>query len=356
MKKRKMNSKFNLNLHKEKKYLIKSMRSADTGGKALKNIEVIQKYLIKTEKSKNKFEKKFNKTFHYQLTQLNKKTLLIKNDKYQSIVKELFRNSIRKYIFKSPLCKYGYIKPKGYPGDYKIIEAIYNTKPLASKNTIGYLFDQFLLQDEYVQSIRDRKDKMKILLKNYISKNKSDKVKILNIACGSCREIRELLNEGFYTNKIIEFVLIDQDKECLNYSKKFLKGFPSNYKFHFLQSNVYSFFRNDTFEKKFGKFDFIYSIGLADYLSDMVLGDMILKGFGRLTKDGRFIIAHKNLKEFESIPSDWVCDWIFIPRNRDDVNTLLKIYLSSYNYNANFENLKSKLIFFIMLEKRIKLC
>jgi len=335
---------------------LKGSGDTNKGIEALKYIEVIKKYLSEIEGSQDKIEDKFFSTFYSHLFQLNSKALLIVDKDSRAKIKELFRERIKKYIFKSPLCRHGYTKPKGYPGDYKIIEAIYNGQPIASKNTIGFLFDQFFLQEEYVQAVRDRKDMMKKIFKSFIIQHKSKKMKILNIACGSCREIRELLNEDFSTRKAVDFVLIDQDKECLDYSKKHLSGCPANYKFHFLQSNVFSFFRNGEFEKKFGKFDLIYSIGLADYLSDIILGDMIQKGFGRLTMDGKFIIAHKNVKKFDSISSDWVCDWSFIPRDKNDIKGLINRYLVPNTYNIRYEYLKSKLIFFFTLENAAKPC
>jgi len=318
--------------------------------KVLALVEKIKKYLDETHATKRKNEKQFLRRFHSFLVRLNDQSSLISDTSTKIQIKKVFRKQIEKYISMSPLCHHGYIKPKGYPGDYKIVEAMYDNQPIATANTMGFLFDQFLLQAEYVQAVRDRKNAMKEALKKFITSKGSKKLKILNIACGSAREIRELLSEGFSTDKEIEFVLLDQDKECLDYAKQCLSNCASNFRFFFVQSNVYSFFRNKEFNRKFTEFNFVYSIGLADYLPDLVLEDMIHESFARLTEDGKLTIAHKNVREFDSVRSDWICDWNFIPRDKRDIQCLIhRCHINKFG--ICFRYLKTQLIFFFTLQK-----
>lgn len=326
------------------------------GTKALKLIEEIECYLRRIEVGRRKSQKFFLKELHGKIVKLNRQSLQIKDLEMRNQLKKIFRSRIKKYIDTSPFCRHGYTKPKGYPGDFRIVEAMYNNCSLAEKGTLGFLFDQFFLQAEYVQAVRDRKQMMKQMLKRFIKSAGLKELKILNIACGSSRELAELLDEGFFKDKKIDFVLLDQDWECLEYSRNRLLKCPANVRFHFVQNNVYSFFRSKINDVNLKEFDLIYSIGLADYLPDIVLGDMLYEGFSRLKKkDGKFIVAYKNIKEFGSVRSDWICDWNFVPRDRKDVQKLINDYVPRSHKNI-FRYFKSRLIFFSILRKADDQC
>ncbi len=165
----------------------------------------------------------------------------IKNDILLPRLKQFFRDSIGGHLFKSRYFRRGYTKPKGYPGDYQIIEAMYNNNPISKG--VGYLFDKYFLQVDYVRAVRDRKDSMKGFLKRFIYDYPVKEIKILNIACGSCREIRELIVEGSLRRQKISFNLIDQDKGALNFAKKEIAAliYSQRLKFNFFQYNVNKF-------------------------------------------------------------------------------------------------------------------
>lgn len=338
---------------KKNKGLFVGSDYADKGIEILKQMEVIKEFLDRFDKSRIKDKNKFQADLDSLLERLNRQAMELNDNGMIKKVKSLFRKHNEKHILESPLCKHGYLKPKGFAGDYQIIESIYNNEPMAQKNTMGLMFDMYLLDAEYVKAVRDRKDMMKEMLRDFILKSELKNLKILNIACGSCREIRELIQKGFKTDKIVDFVLVDQDGECLEFSKKALASAPKNYRFHYMQKNAVMFFRDSELEKKFGKFDFIYSIGLADYLANLILGDTIQKGFNRLRDGGEFIVAHKNVKEVDSVRSDWICDWDFIPRDTEDIDRVVKEYLSDEaNYVVGYRYLKSRLIFFLIIHKK----
>ena len=270
-------------------------------------------------------------------------------------LKQLFRNSIYEYISQSTFVKRGYCKPRGYPGDFEIIEAMYNNIPV-SKN-IGYLIDKYFLKNDYVQAVRDRKDKMKLFLKNFFYQSSNSEINILNLACGSCRELRELfIKERFMDEKRVIFDLIDQDEGALRFAKNELKNTSVRVKFNFLKRDVLDFFRNKKsfkMKKSIKSYDLIYSIGLADYLPNSVLGLLLKYSYCLLKENGRIIIAHKNTKRYTSPISDWGSDWKFIPRNKKDIEELLEKYIKKDGgkYKIKYFKEANKYIFFIELMK-----
>ena len=81
--------------------------------------------------------------------------LLVNGNALQAIVdkvdmkkiKQLFRELIGCWCYESPIVKMAYEKPRGYPGDYQLFELIYNNKPVAENDTIGFYWDKYFLNN-----------------------------------------------------------------------------------------------------------------------------------------------------------------------------------------------------------------
>lgn len=274
---------------------------------------------------------------------INKKAVLKK-------IKQTFRKQASNFINKIFLMQWGYDKPSGHPGDYKLIEMLYGNKPLSE----GFSFcgDKYLLKDSYVEAIRIRKDIMKNRLINFVKNSKTEKLNIMNLGSGSCREIRELLDSTkFPFSKELVLTLIDWDNDALEFSKKTLGKYHSvSIKFNFVQENIIDLYKTpDKYFKILRKQDLIYSIGLVDYLPNLILGEIIKFCFNLLKEEGTLILAHKNVKVHKSIASDWFCDWSFFPRSKEDMEKIINETLSEYKYEMKISEDDTKHIFFIDL-------
>lgn len=263
----------------------------------------------------------------------------------------MFRKIVREFVYQGELVRRGYEKPKGFPSDYGIIEMVYDN--YSPSKGVGYIYDKYLLNDDYILAIRNRKDVMKRELFTYINQNSNSKIDILNLASGSAREIRELfLKDNFSTNKKINFTLVDYDEDALKFSKNRLSKILGNISFRYIRENVLNFIRDyDEYIKILGKFDLIYSIGLVDYIPDLLLRELLKFCINLLNLNGELVIAHKDIKTYKSLASDWFCDWTFYPRNKSDLITLINDALSNQDFNLKFMEEKSKHIFFSFIKK-----
>jgi len=245
-------------------------------------------------------------------------------------VKENFRHLIGSWAYKSVIMKRALDKPRGYPGDYKMLEIVYDNKPITK--SIGAYFDNYFLKNPYAVAVRIRKDRLREMLLSFLNGTKSDsKINILNIACGSCREIKELF-PGLKTKNSIIFNCLDWDDEALQFSKDaFLQVAPKNVAFNFLKEDVMNIGKEGSATQSLAKQDLVYSIGLIDYLPDRVLSKLLNSLYQTLRKEGKFILTHKNKeKTFPPVPPDWFCDWKFVSRNKDEV---IKLF-----HNCGFGN------------------
>ena len=270
-------------------------------------------------------ERQYSEIMERSLDHLNTQILLkgycleelMPDKKIMQKVKDNFRQLIGAWVYKSSIVKRGFEKPRGYPGDYKMLEIVYDNEPISKG--VGVYFDNNFLKSPYAVAVRIRKGRLREMLSEYINNISLNKVSILNIACGSCREIKELLPTSKTKNSII-FNCLDWDEEALKFSQDILLGIaPKNIEFKFIKEDIMNLVKNESSSQSLGKQNLIYSIGLIDYLPDRVLKKLIYALYQLLQKDGKLILTHKNRdKTFPSLPPDWFCDWKFISRNKEE--------------------------------------
>ncbi len=267
-------------------------------------------------------------------------------------IKKIFRKIGVHWGVESRLLAHAFFKPRGYAGDYIIIENIYNN--ISSSQGLGFCIDQTFLRDDYAVAVRSRMEKMKHVLNNFISNADYD-LNIVNIACGSSREIRHLLEEqSLPDSSEITFTLIDNDQEALTFSRE--KIDPHLYgsiTCRYIQQNVYDYiYSPDEHAEIFNDPDLVYSIGLADYLSDETFKKFISFTYRILKKNGTLIIAHKDSKNYNPLSADWWCNWTFNLRNEKEVVALIK-NSGIDNYEISIEReTNTNIILFIRITKK----
>lgn len=269
---------------------------------------------------------------------------IVKNNLLIKEIKKEFRSLVGHWVYKSKIMERALKKSYGYPGDYNLLETIYNNQTISE--SIGIYHDRYFLDNPYAIAVRNRKNKMKNLLMTFMEETALPSINILNIACGSCREIRELLPD-IHLKKKLKFTCLDFDEKAINYSKERFKTLPEDLEIKFLKESVLKLSKH---QEVLNEQNLIYSIGLADYLPDRVLKKIIFFIYSLLYPSGRFIIAHKDKDKYKPLPPDWFCDWTFEPRN---VNALVKLVkdsgIANFTINVDWEN--SNKIFFLIMTK-----
>jgi len=294
-----------------------------------------------------------NKKYFLFTDEILQKTEGLENIFTQRLFVRKIKDNFRKLlmdgpIYKSLIVKRAHDKPKGYPGDYQMLELFYDNRAISTG--IGFCGDSYILNDDYVKAVRSRKDKMKEILSKFIKQSKLSSLNILNLGCGSCREIKELFFSGFNTDKNITFTLVDQDQEALDFCRKTLNFIPKNITFNFIKENLLNL-SQEKYKDTLKEQDMIYAIGVADYLPDIFLGRLIKFCSSLLKPNGEFIFAHKNVKKYKASAPDWFCDWYFLLRNKEDVIGIIKTYLDEKKFNIEVDEEESKHIFFVTINK-----
>jgi hypothetical protein len=125
---------------------------------------------------------------------------------------------------RSRFAERAYYKPKGYAGDFRMMEMIYANRPQGD-GRLGGLVDQWCLNISAARAVRGRRSLLKKLLlqEAALLASRPGPMRILNLACGSCRELFDFLGEktdpapveAICLDHLLQWKLIHRDPEKL---------------------------------------------------------------------------------------------------------------------------------------------
>jgi ribosomal protein RSM22 (predicted rRNA methylase) len=108
----------------------------------------------------------------------------------------------------------------------------------------------------------------------------------------------------------LNITCLDEDDDALSCSQDNLSHrIPRNVHFNFAKELISHIIEDKASLAKYGRQNIIYSMGVADYLSEEDLKKFIASLYNQLAAGGKLIITHRNAeKTFAGILPDWFCD------------------------------------------------
>lgn len=228
-----------------------------------------------------------------------------------------FREKTNPVISKSYLMNRTRTWPQGSQGDYKTLEYAYKNTPLS--DGIGYFLDLFLLNVPLAHGVRNRIKRLESMLGDEISKRVNPSV--MNIGCGSCRELMGIAPE--IMDSEAKIICVDMDNGALAFAQDRLSYAGILPQVELRRYNALRMFDDDTNTIEFGKQDIIYSVGLFDYLPSDFLVKLFRSLYTLLNPGGKLIAAFKDAGRYRSQDYHWLVDWDgFLQRNEDDFRNI----------------------------------
>jgi len=277
-----------------------------------------------------------SKSCQFYLSFMNSKSLFLKNDpeennseflnylienggpepedyeEFASIVNNMnsadiddFREKIKTILNVSTLIGHAFVKPYGYPGDFILIDKIYNFD--VNKDPKYKKWDILFHWQPATRAVRNRKDFFIEYCKALVLKKENAKVLILG--SGPASDVYEFLTKYSGDNNI-SFDLIDFDQSAIDFSMKKNEKFEgqiSYNKINALRFNSYKLY------------DLIWSAGLFDYFKDKHFTFLIRKYINCLTEDGEMVISNFSTKNPSKRLMEVVLDWHLNPRTESDL-------------------------------------
>ena len=237
------------------------------------------------------------------------------------LLKTVADHEVFQYLMQDPYTRRAFEKPRGYAGDAIMLDYIYrpSSSGLEGPAKTGH---QVTTQGSTGLSIKFRRTLLSAYLNQVSSTVK--KARILSVASGHCRELDDWTN---FDNGV-EFVALDQDGESCEYVKKCYQADWLTVK----QESI-----KKLLKPKFdiGTFDYIYSAGLYDYLSESIAGALTKNLIERLKPGGTLLIANfvptAAGRAYMELVMQWTLEWrtkeqlvaIFPSDARDSVSVFL---------------------------------
>lgn len=243
-------------------------------------------------------------------------------------MKRMAHLAIHDLILEAPYFWRSLYKPRGYPGDYKLMGHLYENH---------WEGDSLFAKYEHYSScvapattaVRTRKELVKgILRKKLQALGPDDRFRYLSIAAGPAQETYELLLELDESSPVVDIALYEQDEEALEFSYKRIMsrvkklGLDAKVNLMYLHDSVRNLIGkpvNENVLSRVGKFDVIFASGLFDYLKEKYAKSLIAKFYQFLNPGGTMAIG--NMDGWN--PNRWVMEhlleWPLIYRTKDEL-------------------------------------
>ncbi|MCA9027992.1 MAG: class I SAM-dependent methyltransferase [Planctomycetaceae bacterium] len=239
--------------------------------------------------------------------------LIAQDEELVSQTKQQFRDAIKPWFDQSWFMERAFTKPRGYPGDFVLLSAIYDNVP-KSRGIGGYL-DLYFLDQTLAHGVRTRLASARRFLTEEILRRKSQ-LSILNIACGPAREFEG----GFDTDgQTVSLKCIDMDQQALDHVQSQVACQPGvDPDFECVCYNALRMASSKATVGKFGRSDVIYSIGLCDYIPDDYMIRLLRGWRESLAEGGVVYVAFKDRLLYNAAVYQWLVDWYFYQRTEED--------------------------------------
>lgn len=236
-----------------------------------------------------------------------------RGSEWVAVARRLARqHPVRDFILQCPFTAHSAEKPRGYAGDPELIDFIYRHDGQALRcsgaTEIGRILLQHNTDSPCAAAVRNRRH----LCASYIAElvQRKPGARILCIASGHAREL-ELLSPQECAG-IGRFVLYDHDGDslevCSRYASRGVRLEP-------VHGTIVQLLRDETLTG----FDFIYSPGLFDYLSDRLAQRITTSLFRRLNPEGRLLLANFLPRVRDAGYMEVFMEWSLIYRNEAQI-------------------------------------
>jgi hypothetical protein len=216
-----------------------------------------------------------------------------------------FRELIGTILNEDTLIGHGFVKPFGYPGDFRLIDKIYRFE--INEDPKYRNWDLFFQNQPGASAVRNRKDFF-LEYCNNLASNRRD-VKVLILGSGPASDVHEFLS-GLSGSMSISFDLIDFDQSAIDFSMTKNRKFNGKIAYHKINALRFN---------PFMLYDLIWSAGLFDYFKDKHFTFLIRKYINCLTNDGEMVISNFSTKNPTKRLMEVLSDWYLNLRTESDL-------------------------------------
>ena len=216
-----------------------------------------------------------------------------------------------------------YYKPQGYPGDYKIMNFMYDGTPLGANMHAKLLHMLGVVAGRPIVSRMHRLAELIVELGEQCAPVDRP-VEIMSIGAGPARELERVAALSSAERRW-RAVLIDQEPEAIEYAVANVRrrGLDQKIETRPLNLTFREMLSPSSLSREFAAKDIIYSSGFVDYLNPMLAMRFVKRLYDYLRPGGSIIIGNVNDLETGTLwPMEYILDWTLFFRNEDEMRAM----------------------------------
>jgi chemotaxis methyl-accepting protein methylase len=205
-----------------------------------------------------------------------------------------------------------YTKPLGYPGDFGIMNQVYDWQ------RVGNTAYEMLLHRvglEVAECIKTRMEVVRAEIGDAVAAKGAERTtRILSLGCGSAREVETWLGKRRVESPRVEFTLIDQEQHALDYAYR--AAYPhivhdeGRCRLQCLQMSFMDVLRGTSGLNALPQQDLIYCVGLIDYLTDRRAAGLVRWLYELVAPGGLLIVGNMSETPLSNLwPMEFLTDW-----------------------------------------------
>lgn len=252
----------------------------------------------------------FDKQFNMRLKQIDEMSLACPKHRY-----DLMKHCSKicaKELDKGTMASRSRNKPLGYAGDYLIIDWIYTNKTATDHE--GKLWDELYLRFPATQAVKNRKDYFCNLFSK-LTGGKPAGISVLDLACGSCRDLADAIAQAGSSVAGSYFHCVDVEKKAITYAKKILQSKVPNVSFQWEAANVLRL-------RTHKRYDLVWAAGLFDYLSDRYAKILLKRMWDWTDEGGKIVFGNYHPSNPNRNAMEWCWEWFLNHRTKEDLQML----------------------------------
>lgn len=231
----------------------------------------------------------------------------------RTVVTDYAHSELQNHLFEAPFVFRSFVKPRGYAGDYEMMNLIYRNQPEGA-SLYAKCLHRYFIDHPAAKAVRNRVGYILGHLNQMVAQKNS--IKIMSMASGPAYELEAWLGSLPQEHPInIEVHLFDHDVGSLQHAQNKLstaaRARRLNARIHCHHNHVRNVIRKGF---PVQNVDFAYSLGLFDYLADKVCFAVAKRMHSVLAPGGKLVLGNFGSYNPSQKMMEFVLSWNLIHR------------------------------------------
>lgn len=231
-----------------------------------------------------------------------------------------FRQQLWPFIMGSAFMQRTNLKPRGYAGDAQMMDMIYDDA-FQGRWVFNKLMHKHPIAHPGAQAVRNRRVLVPQML-HAARVGRPTPLRVLSVACGPARELADLFKAPRDCAEL-SITLLDQDDEALQTALSTVKGLETRLgtriEARVVNQSVRTLLKEADLAARLGRFHFIYTMGLFDYLTPPVARAVLERLYALLEPGGLILVGNYHVSNRSRYYMAYWLDWALYYRTEDEM-------------------------------------